>query len=200
MDLFNTNGLENKLPYDGEVLHLGLVLNLKECDFYFNNFYSASFWQQDELIMYGKRIITARKVAWFGDENYKYSYSGTTKRALNWTPELLALKKLVELKTGSIFNSCLLNLYHNGNEGMSWHSDNEKELGENPVIASLSLGTARKFLLKHTKTKQKVDLLLEAGTLLVMKGSTQKNWIHSVPKSKKIMNPRINLTFRYFHN
>ena len=196
MDLFSTNPIHNILPFDGEVLDYGLVINYEECAYYFATFFNANFWEQDELVMFGKRIITARKVAWFGDLKYQYSYSSTIKKALEWTPELLALKNLIELKTGEKFNSCLLNLYHNGNEGMGWHQDNEKELGENPVIASLSLGAERKFSFKHIITKQKVDIILQSGSLILMKGETQEKWLHSLPKTTKIKTPRINLTFR----
>ena len=187
------------LPVNGKVYHYGLVLNAKECAVYFNKFFEANFWEQDEFVMFGKQIVTDRKVAWFADLNYQYTYSNSVKNALQWTPELLYLKNLVELKTGEKFNSCLLNLYHNGNEGMGWHSDNEKELGKHPVIASLSFGATRKFSLKHNTDKQKIDVVLEPGSLLVMKGETQEKWKHSLPKSKKIINPRINLTFRYIN-
>ena len=199
MDLFNNNPLQNLLPSNGEVYNYGLVIKAKECNLYLNKFLSENFWEQDEFKMFGKQIVTARKVAWFGDLNYQYSYSNSVKKALQWTPELLYLKNLVEIKTGEKFNSCLLNLYHNGNEGMGWHSDNEKELGKHPVIASLSFGAARKFSLKHNSTQQKIDLVLEPGSLLVMKGETQEKWRHSLPKSKKIVKPRINLTFRYIY-
>jgi len=196
MDIFTSNPLQNLLPFDGEVLNYGLILNSEVCQFYFNKFFHADFWKHDELILFGKQITTKRKVAWFGDENIKYSYSNSTKTALVWTPEILKLKELVEIKTGEKFNSCLLNLYHNGSEGMAWHSDNEKELGVNPAIASLSFGATRKFSLKHITTKQKVELLLQSGNLLVMKSETQHKWIHSLPKTKKVQTPRINLTFR----
>lgn len=196
MDLFSSNSLQNVLPFDGEVLNYGLVLSNTECQYYFQKLLNADFWKQDKLILFGKEITTKRKVAWFGEKNIEYSYSNTTKKALAWTPEILKLKKLVELKTGEKFNSCLLNLYHNGNEGMAWHSDNEKELGENPTIASLSFGATRKFSLKHKTTKQKIDVMLYSGNLLVMKGETQHKWIHSLPKTKKVHTPRINLTFR----
>lgn len=197
MDLFNTSSIQNILPFDGEVLNYGLVLSSKECNNYLSTFLTANFWQPDELIIFGKRIVTSRKVAWFGDTDYKYSYSNSVKQALPWTSELILLKKLVEEKTGEVFNSCLLNLYHNGNEGMGWHQDNEKELGKNPVIASLSLGAIRKFSFKHIENKQNVSVILEAGSLLVMKGETQAKWQHSLPKSKKIKTPRVNLTFRH---
>ena len=158
MDLFSTNSIQNILPFDGEVLDFGLILNNQECLFYLKKFLNADFWIQDELIMFGKQIKTARKIAWFGDINYQYSYASSVKKAIPWTPEISAVKNLIELKTGEVFNSCLLNLYHNGNEGMGWHQDNEKELGENPVIASLSLGTARKFSFKHIQIISEIIL------------------------------------------
>jgi len=196
MDLFNNNPNQNLLPFDGEVFLSQNVLNVAEIDFFYHTLLNAYFWKQDELIIFGKQITTSRKVAWFGDFNYKYSYSKITKTAKLWTPELQSLKKLIELKTEESFNSCLLNLYHNGSEGMSWHSDNEKELGENPIIASLSLGAARKISLKHKFKNYKVDIILESGGLLLMKGETQTKWLHSLPKTKKVTTPRINLTFR----
>jgi alkylated DNA repair dioxygenase AlkB len=125
-----------------------------------------------------------------------YTYSNATKQALTWTKELSDLKRLVEQITEARFNSCLLNLYHNGNEGMAWHSDDEESLGMNTTIASLSFGAERKFSFKHKQTKQMVSLVLEHGSLLIMKDATQTNWLHSLPKSKKIIRPRINLTFR----
>ena len=196
MDLFNNNPNQNLLPFEGEVFLRQNVLNIAEIDFFYHTLLNANFWKQDELIIFGKRITTSRKVAWFGDFNYKYSYSKIIKKARLWTPELQSLKKLIELKTEESFNSCLLNLYHNGSEGMSWHSDNEKELGENPIIASLSLGAARKFSLKHKFKNYKVDIILESGDLLLMKGETQTKWLHCLPKTKKVTTPRINLTFR----
>ncbi|REE80889.1 alkylated DNA repair dioxygenase AlkB [Lutibacter oceani] len=196
MDLFNTNSIQNIVPFDGEVLDYGFLFNSKECQFYLTQFLNADFWTHDELLMFGKQIKTSRKVAWFGNLDYKYSYSSSVKKAIPWTPELISIKKLVESKTGEVFNSCLLNLYHNGNEGMGWHQDNEKELGKNPVIASLSFGAARKFSFKHIQTKQKVDIVLEPGSLLLMKGETQENWLHSLPKTSKVKFPRVNLTFR----
>lgn len=200
MNLFSTQAAENILPFDGEVYNYGLVLNKEECNLYFNTFLKANFWEQDELVMFGKRIVTARMVAWFGDLDYQYSYSNSIKKSIYWTPELLSIKNLVELKTGQKFNSCLLNLYHNGNEGMGWHQDNEKELGVNPVIASLSLGAARKFCFKHMQSKQKVEIILHPGSLLLMKGETQEKWLHSLPKTTKVNMPRINLTFRNIYN
>ena len=126
-----------------------------------------------------------------------YTYSNTTKRALAWKKELSELKQIVEKYAETKFNSCLLNFYHNGNEGMGWHSDDEESLGKNNnTIASLSFGAERKFSFKHKQTKQIISVVPEHGSLLVMKGATQSNWLHSLPKSKTITQPRINLTFR----
>ena len=133
-------------------------------------------------------------VWWFWILVYLFKY--TTKRALAWTNELSELKQIVEELAGIKFNSCLLNLYHNANEGMGWHSDDEKPLGKNNTIASLSFGAERKFSFKHKQTKETVSLILEHGSLLIMKDNTQSNWLHSLPKSKNITQPRINLTFR----
>ncbi len=196
MNLFDTEEHTNVLPYDGEVIYYGHVLNENDIKHYYNILLNQIPWQFDEAVIYGKRIITKRKVAWYGDENYSYTYSRTTKVALPWTKELLELKKLVEEKCGTIFNSCLLNLYHDGDEGMAWHSDDEKSLGKNTVIGSLSIGAVRKFSFKHKKTGEKTDTILGNGSLLVMKGETQTNWLHRLPKSTKIKHPRINLTFR----
>src|SRR5690606_857075 len=142
------------------------------------------------------RIITKRKVAWYGDKPYEYTYSNTTKHARYWTADLLELKKLIETETGERFNSCLLNLYHNGDEGMAWHSDGEDDLRKNGAIGSLSFGAERKFAFKHKETKEKVEFVLEHGSLLVMKDTTQSHWLPRLPPTKKITTPRVNLTFR----
>ncbi len=198
MDLFHQDVHQNLLPYDGEVNYFGMILNREQADHYLEHLLHTVPWKNDEAVIHGKHIITKRKVAWYGNSNYAYSYSNTIKHALAWTRELLELKARVEKTAQKEFNSCLLNLYHDGNEGMTWHSDNEKALGENTTIASLSLGAERKFSFKHKKTKQTVSMILENGGLLVMKGSTQTHWLHSLPKTKKVTRPRINLTFRTF--
>jgi len=181
---------------DGLVIYYGKVMDKDEADTYLENLLDTIEWKNDEAIIFGRHLITKRKVAWYGDDGYSYKYSGTTKQALGWTPELLQLKKLTEQITGESFNSCLLNLYHDGNEGMAWHSDDEKSLGKDSAIASLSFGAERKFSLKHRVSKESHSVLLENGSLLIMKGATQTNWLHSLPKSKKITLPRVNLTFR----
>ena len=153
-------------------------------------------WKNDESVMFGKHYITRRKTAWYGDQPFCYTYSKIKRTALPWTNELLEIKHIVENNESTKFNSCLLNLYHDGDDGMGWHSDNEKELEKNGVIASVSLGAERKFSFKHKSNKEKIDLILGSGSLLVMKEQIQTHWVHQLPKSKKITEPRINLTFR----
>lgn len=194
MDLFNNSS--NLLPYDGEAIYYGPILTPTEADYYLNAMLHNIAWKNDEAIIFGRHIITKRKVAWYGNESYEYTYSNTTRQALPWTKELSQLKALVEKYTHNQFNSCLLNLYHDGNEGMAWHSDDEKALGKNTVIASLSLGAERKFAFKHRQTKYGTSLMLQNGSLLVMQGSTQAHWLHSIPKTTRVSRPRVNLTFR----
>ena len=153
-------------------------------------------WQNDVANIFGKQIITKRKVAWYAEKPFEYTYSNNTKRALLFIPELIKLKKLVEEKTNETYNSCLLNLYHNGSEGMAWHSDGERDLKEFGAIASLSLGAERKFGFKHKETKETVYVNLAHGSLLVMKDETQHHWMHRLPPTSKVNTPRINLTFR----
>jgi len=153
-------------------------------------------WKNDESVIFGKHYITRRKTAWYGDRPFNYTYSKIKRTALPWTNELLEIKHIVENNESTKFNSCLLNFYHDGDDGMGWHSDNEKELEKNGVIASVSLGVERKFSFKHKRTAEKIHLMLKNGSLLVMKGQIQAHWLHQLPKSKKIKKPRINLTFR----
>lgn len=153
-------------------------------------------WRHDEAILFGRHMITRRVVAWYGDRPFRYTYSNTTKEALGWTPALLELKNITEQHTGTVFNSCLLNRYHDGSEGMAWHSDDETSLGRNTSIASLSFGAERKFAFRHKQSRETVALVLEHGSLLEMKGSTQQHWQHQLPLSRRITTPRINLTFR----
>ncbi len=186
----------NILPRDGCVHYYGQLINAHDTQYYFDTLMSSVEWRHDEAIIYGKHIITKRKVAWYGDEAFNYTYSNTTKSALSWTKELLALKSLVELETGDRYNSCLLNLYHNGSEGMAWHSDAETALKKNGAIASLSFGAERKFAFKHKVSDEVVSLQLASGSLLVMKGVTQSHWLHRLPPTTTVSTPRVNLTFR----
>ncbi len=198
MDLFNTVPDEalNLLPHGGIVNYYGQIWSHHEANRYLDNLLNNIDWKNDEAVLFGKRIITKRKVAWYGDQDFDYTYSNTTKRALRWTAELAELKSIVEVKTGETFNSCLLNLYHSGEEGMAWHSDGEKTLKKDGAIASLSFGVARKFAFKHKTSKETVALVLEHGSLLVMKGSTQSQWLHRLPTTLLVSKPRVNLTFR----
>lgn len=198
MDLFSniTDASANLLPQDGVVNYYGRILSPVEADHFYSILLSSIEWKNDEAIIFGKKITTKRKAAWYGDRDYEYTYSNITKRALPWTKELLDLKNRIEAATGEQFNSCLLNLYHNGEEGMAWHSDGEKDLKKDGAIGSLSLGAQRKFCFKHKASGQVVSMMLEHGSLLVMKGTTQTYWLHRLPPSKAVTRPRINLTFR----
>ncbi|MEJ5996463.1 alpha-ketoglutarate-dependent dioxygenase AlkB [Pedobacter sp. Du54] len=198
MDLFNStpNPNLNLLPYDGTVTYYGRSMGLLKANSFYDYLLDQIEWKNDEAIIFGKHILTKRKVAWYGDQPFEYTYSNTTKQALRWTNQLLELKAICEEKSGETYNSCLLNLYHNGDEGMAWHSDGEKDLKKNGAIASLSFGAERKFGFKHKETKETVYLVLEHGSLLVMKGTTQSNWLHRLPPTKLVRRPRINLTFR----
>jgi alkylated DNA repair dioxygenase AlkB len=197
-DLFGNHIDEsmNHLPYDGEVNYYGTVISRQQADRYFELLMNNIEWRNDEAIIMGKHIITKRKVAWYGEKPFEYTYSRTTKLALPWTKELLELKMITEQRTGETFNSCLLNLYHSGEEGMAWHSDGEKDLKKDGAIGSLSFGAERKFAFKHKRTAETISLVLGHGSLLVMKGTTQTHWLHRLPPTKKILRPRINLTFR----
>ncbi|MES2828753.1 MAG: alpha-ketoglutarate-dependent dioxygenase AlkB [Bacteroidota bacterium] len=196
MDFFNTTHNTNLLPKDGIVNYYGPIMSLAQANHYYEALLRSIDWKADEAMIFGKHILTKRKVAWYADANFSYTYSGITKGALPWTKELLELKTITEKETGETFNSCLLNLYHTGEEGMAWHSDGEKDLKKHGAIGSLSFGAQRKFSFKHKQTKETISLVLEHGSLLVMKGATQDNWLHRLPPTKLPFKPRVNLTFR----
>lgn len=187
---------QNHLPYDGMVQYYGKVVQTAAADHYFDQLMQTIAWENDQALIFGKLLTTKRKVAWYGDRRFEYTYSNMNKYALPWTPELLELKQLAENLTGETFNSCLLNLYHSGEEGMAWHSDGETDLKKDGAIASFSFGAERKFAFKHKQSKEKVELYLEHGSLLVMKDTTQTYWLHRLPPTKKVSTARVNLTFR----
>lgn len=195
-----TDHIRNLLPCDGEVQYFGKVFSEDEANRFFEMLLKSIAWKHDETFIFGKRIVTKRKVAWYGDRAFEYTYSKTTKMAQPWSSELLEIKKTVTSLSGESYNSCLLNLYHSGEEGMGWHSDDEKELKQNGAIASVSFGAERRFTLKHKKTNETLAINLGHGSLLVMKGTTQTHWQHRLPPSKKVLSPRINLTFRTIGN
>lgn len=190
------NGIESVLPKEGTVTYHPGILSSEEAKFYFAQLWIKIDWKPDQVLIFGKKIITKRKMAWYGDEAYSYSYAHISRKAQPWIPELLVLKEWIERESGETYNSCLLNLYHDGSESMGWHSDAEKELKKGAAIASLSLGAARRFSFKHKASKETRTLVLESGSLLVMKGSTQDHWWHALPPSRKVAEPRINLSFR----
>lgn len=190
-----------ELPFElisseGKSLYYGQVFSEASANTYFQKLASTINWKNDEVVVYGKRYITSRKTAWYGDMDTYYTYAGTKHKPLTWTNELHEIKTHVEKITGAQYNSCLLNLYHNGNEGMSWHRDNEKEIKPNSTIASLSLGAERVFRFKNITSKQVIEIKLQHGSLLTMEGTIQHHWMHCLPKTKKVNMPRINLTFR----
>lgn len=186
----------NLLPHDGTAHYHGPIFSPQEADNLFSTLLHTIPWEHDEVFLFGRKIITARQVAWFGDQGCDYTYSGKKHQALPWPDELKSLKDSIERLSNNTFNSCLTNLYHDGEQGMGWHQDNEKELGTQPTIASISLGAERRFDFRHKQSREKISVALEHGSLLVMSGNTQAHWQHQIPKTKKITTPRINLTFR----
>jgi alkylated DNA repair dioxygenase AlkB len=181
---------------DGIVVYQPSVLSIDTANRYLIELKNSISWDQDVIQLFGKTFITNRRVAWFGDEPYVYKYSKIGRVAKPWTNALKQIKEIVELSCDESFNSCLLNLYRNGNEGMGWHADNEKELKQNGTIASVSLGAERRFSFKHNVSREVVNLNLENGSVLLMKAELQQFWKHCLPKSKKVSKTRINLTFR----
>ena len=149
-------------------------MNFHEANGYLHSLLQNISWKNDEVAIFGKHIVTKRKTAWYGDSNYVNIYSNTEKKALPWTKELVSLKQIVENLSNTKYNSCLLNLYNDGNEGIGWHSDDEKSIKDNSCIASVSLGADRKFSFKHKQSNKTISVLLEHGSLLFMKGATQK--------------------------
>ena len=188
----------NILPYDGIANYYQSVFTKDESISLMKKLSDTIIWKNDESKLFGKHYITKRKVAWYGDKEFEYKYSNIKKNALTWTDELLLIKDRIEKFTSESYNSCLLNLYHDGSEGMGWHSDNESTLQKNATIVSLSLGASRRFCFKHKKSNEKKEITLDNGSILLMKGEIQSNWLHQLPKMIKIKNPRINLTFRAF--
>jgi len=186
----------NLLPTDGEVYQYGKIFEDADATSLCTQLLETTFWQYDVLIIFGKKITTKRKVAYYGDEPFLYKYSGITKSALPWTEAMLYVKRKVESISQETFNACLLNLYHSGEEGMGWHSDDEAELQTGAAIASVSFGAERRFDFKHKVNGTKVSTILPNGSMLIMKGGCQQMWKHRLPPSKKILAARINLTFR----
>lgn len=186
----------NLLPYDGEVFYWAQEFSKAECRELKSILESNIEWTRDVVTLFGKKHLTKREVAWYGEKPYTYRYAGNDKVALPWTPVLTTIKERIELLTGETYNSCLLNQYHDGTEGMGWHSDNETMLKKAGAITSVSFGANRDFQFRHRMTKEKKNILLEDGSVLLMKGTIQEHWQHQLPKRLKVKVSRINLTFR----
>ena len=209
--LFLPNPTDNLLPYDGIVNDFATVIDNPEQ--LYQQLLTQLPWQSDTVTLFGKTHITKRQVVWMGDSDAEgrplsYHYSGHSRQAIAWTDDVFHVKQMIErlikkqlteqgiTSKDATFNACLLNYYPTGNEGMGYHSDDEPELGKAPIIASVSLGATRKFVLKHKKTQEKVELYLESGQLIVMSGATQQYWKHCITKTKTVNAGRISLTFR----
>ncbi|MFZ4796634.1 MAG: alpha-ketoglutarate-dependent dioxygenase AlkB family protein [Bacteroidia bacterium] len=205
LDIFGNTVKSNvvKITHDGftviengEYLYLPNFFANIESNFFLNELRKKIQWKQESMNMYGKKIDFPRLTAWYGNNDKPYSFSGITLQPLPWNDEILAIKNKIETKANTEFNSVLLNLYRDGNDSISWHTDAEKELGKNPIIASVNFGETRKFQLRHIITKEKLELELKHGSLLIMQGELQHFWQHQVPKTKEVKKERINLTFR----
>ena len=206
-DLFGANPQVVSIK-NGEYIFIRQFFDINEANFYLksfsenNNLNNSIQWKQEEMNMYGRVVKLPRKTAWYGDSDKEYSFSGIKLKPKGWTPELKEIKEKIELLANVQFNSVLLNLYRDGNDKISWHTDAEKELGENPVIASISLGATRTFQLRHFDTREIINIDLPHGSLLIMQGSLQHYWKHQLKPAKKneIIGKRINLTFREIIN
>lgn len=181
---------------NGEYLFYPNFFTKSESNIFLQKLKSEIEWKQESMNMYGKKINFPRLTAWYGDNDKPYSFSGITLSPKVWNEELVSIKNKIEPIAKVNFNSVLLNLYRDGNDSISWHTDAEKELGTNPVIASVNFGATRKFQLRHIKTKEKLEIELTHGSLLIMQGELQHFWQHQVPKTSKVVGERINLTFR----
>tara|TARA_R110002049_G_scaffold286030_2_gene467585 strand:+ start:202 stop:798 length:597 start_codon:yes stop_codon:yes gene_type:complete len=182
----------NLLPFDGEVYLLENAFDAKELE----PLYAELAWRQDDITLWGKTYPVPRLQAWYADDGLSYTYSKIRMEANEWTDNLKKIKNKVNRISNIKFNSVLCNYYRDGSDKNGWHRDNEKELGREPPIASVSYGSARKFSLRHLKTKEKIDLILPSESLLLMTGLTQHEWEHQLSPTKKLIGPRLNLTFR----
>ena len=196
LDLFYNQQEYHEID-DGAFLHVQEFITKQESDIYFTVLKNKIAWQQEKMKMYGKELPFPRLTAWYGDAGRTYSFSGLTLKPKPWTDSLRELKNRVEVKTDSTFNSVLLNRYRDGNDSISWHQDDEKDLGKDPVIASLNFGATRRFQLRHLQSKEKINIDLKHGSLFVMLGKLNHHWQHQIPKTKKAVGERINLTFRH---
>ena len=187
------------MPSSEQLQYHPLLFDSQEQSLLMNALQKEIPWKQEHIKLFGKTHPTPRLTAWHGDTHCVYKYSGVVNQPFPWTPSLLTIKTRIEnLSNGTTFNCVLLNFYRDGSDKMGWHSDDEKELGPNPSIASVSFGATRRFDFKHkTEAHNKFSIHLESGSLLLMQGDMQHHWLHQIPAQKRIQEPRINLTFRY---
>ncbi len=188
--------MKNLASQDGEIYLHKRFFSEVDAEQLFTKLLNSLAWQEEEIIIVGKKVKVPRLMCWYGDPDAVYQYSGVIHQPLPWTDELLEIRQHLEKFCGHAFNSVLANLYRDGQDSMGWHADKEKELGINPCIASLNLGDERMFRIRHNKTKESLDLILQQGDLLLMGGALQHHWRHCVPKTAKKKRPRINLTWR----
>ena len=183
---------------DAEVYHWPNFFTAEQSTIYLQELISTVAWRQENIKIFGKQILLPRLTAWYGDPGKSYRYSGIQNNPEPWTATLLKIKRAIEVPANVVFNSVLLNYYRHNQDSMGWHADDEPELGTNPVIASVSLGQARRFDFRHriNKSLPKISVLLGSGSLLLMQGTTQHFWQHQVPKVRAQTGVRLNLTFR----
>lgn len=197
----NLANQHNLLPHNGELYYYPQFFSPSVSNELFNTLINTIAWKQEPIVLFGKQIMQPRLTALYGDAAISYGYSGITMQPIEWTAALQTIKQAIEPITKTLFTTVLLNYYRNGNDSMGWHRDNEPVLGKNPLIASVSFGAARKFSFRDYETKKTtISLLLEHGSLLIMKGATNHFWEHQLPKTKQNNNPRVNLTFRTIVN
>lgn len=195
-DLFECSSRILNLP-DAEIVLYERFFSQEESSELFNKLFEEIKWRNDKIKLYGKEFVLPRKTAWYGDSDRHYTYSGIHLQPESWTASLLKIKARIETVAQTTFNSVMLNLYRDGNDGISWHTDAESELGRNPIIGSISFGETRRFMLRHRRNKDiKTEIDLSDGSFLLMSGPTQHYWQHQIPKTSRHLSPRINLTFR----
>ncbi len=187
---------------DAEVSYFRSAFTRDESNRLLTDLLANVAWKQEAIQLFGKEIQQPRLTAWYGDENAIYTYSNIVNHPLPWLPDLRQIKHRCETLTGARFNSVLLNYYRDGQDSMGWHQDNEPELGDNPVIASVSLGATRRFQLRHKKRKELATISIDLmhGSMLLMRGTTQRFWKHQIPKTAQAVGARINLTFRFIQH
>jgi len=195
MTLFDRGDVRQLLPYDGEVWYHTDVFTVTEARQHLAALIDETPWEGRNIVLFGREVPQPRLACWYGDR--AYTYSGLTLEPREFTPRLRELAEIATTFAGRSFNTVLANLYRDGRDSMGWHADDERELGSEPVIASLSFGAVRRFRFRHRDSREVVEVALEPGSVLVMRGLTQHCWMHDLPKTTKVTEPRVNLTFRH---